>query len=421
MANPPTNVSVAATAPGTNEITPQIEDNIIAGAVATETSRAVATEGSLSNSLVALTGTVTSQGSAISTNSTTLGSLQASLTTLTGTITSQGSTLVSNGSAVTAVQASVTTLTATVSTQGSTLASTGSAVSTVQTSLTSLTGTVASQGSFITTNGSAIGSLQATIATTEKTANKGIASGYAALDATAKIPLVQLPASVIGSNHYIGMWNASTNSPTLTSGTSTAGAGGYYVVSTAGSTTLDGLNVWGVGDWVIFNGTVWQKLDGQANPVSSVAGRQGSVILAVTDVSGALASNSGTATSLLLSADPAVALGAATKQYVDAKVVSAPYVRSTYTASGTLATTDNLSLVTSSTAVTMTLANGTVDNHPQLIKQFGPGSVSVSGTFDGTMQTITLSTLVPSSSNSGSLYSSVTTRWIAASNTYIVE
>lgn len=54
-----------------------------------------------------------------------------------------------------------------------------------------------------------------------------------------------------------GNWNASTNSPTLASGVGSQGE--YYVVSVAGTTTLDGISVWNVNDWVIFNGTVWEK------------------------------------------------------------------------------------------------------------------------------------------------------------------
>jgi hypothetical protein len=59
---------------------------------------------------------------------------------------------------------------------------------------------------------------------------------------------------------YQGTWDASSNSPTLTSGVGTKGY--YYVVSVAGSTNLDGTTLWGVGDWAVFNGTAWQKVDG---------------------------------------------------------------------------------------------------------------------------------------------------------------
>jgi len=66
--------------------------------------------------------------------------------------------------------------------------------------------------------------------------------------------------NAIGALNYKGTWNASTNNPTLTSGVGTKGD--YYVVSVAGSTSLDGETLWGVGDWAAFNGSIWQKIDG---------------------------------------------------------------------------------------------------------------------------------------------------------------
>lgn len=66
--------------------------------------------------------------------------------------------------------------------------------------------------------------------------------------------------NVIGALNYKGTWNASTNTPTLASGVGTKGD--YYVVSVAGSTNIDGQTLWGVGDWIVFNGTVWQRVDG---------------------------------------------------------------------------------------------------------------------------------------------------------------
>jgi|GEM_PF-6088045 len=59
---------------------------------------------------------------------------------------------------------------------------------------------------------------------------------------------------------FQGSWNASTNTPTLTSGVGTQGH--YYIVSVAGSTDLDGITDWEVGDWAIYSTTsVWQRLD----------------------------------------------------------------------------------------------------------------------------------------------------------------
>jgi len=66
--------------------------------------------------------------------------------------------------------------------------------------------------------------------------------------------------NAIGALNYKGTWNASTNNPTLTS--SVGNKGDYYVVSVAGSTNLDGTTLWGVGDWAVFNGSIWEKVDG---------------------------------------------------------------------------------------------------------------------------------------------------------------
>ena len=65
-----------------------------------------------------------------------------------------------------------------------------------------------------------------------------------------------------GALIYIGVWNASTNSPALASGTGTVG--NYYIVSVAGTTNLDGITDWAVGDWAVFSDLptdAWQKID----------------------------------------------------------------------------------------------------------------------------------------------------------------
>ena len=85
-----------------------------------------------------------------------------------------------------------------------------------------------------------------------------------------------------GGVEYQGTWNASTNTPTLTSSVGTQGH--YYVVSVAGSTNLNGITDWALGDWAIFNGTVWQKVD-NTDAVISVNGQTGIVALTTTDIS----------------------------------------------------------------------------------------------------------------------------------------
>ena len=121
----------------------------------------------------------------------------------------------------------------------------------------------------------------------------GVANGLATLDATGKLTASQLPSSIVGAMLFIGTWNASTNSPTLANGTGTKG--NYYVVSTAGTTSfvgVDGLTVsqWNVGDIIVYDGTNWDKIDGQSSEVVSVAGRTGAVTLSSSDISGLAAS-----------------------------------------------------------------------------------------------------------------------------------
>ena len=69
--------------------------------------------------------------------------------------------------------------------------------------------------------------------------------------------------NAIGALNYKGSWDASTNTPTLTSSVGTKGD--YYVVSVAGTTNLNGIALWSVGDWATFNGSIWQKIDGSTS------------------------------------------------------------------------------------------------------------------------------------------------------------
>jgi hypothetical protein len=111
------------------------------------------------------------------------------------------------------------------------------------------------------------------------TSEKAQPLGVATLDASGKVPTSQIPMQ--GDLNYQGTWNASTNTPTLVSSTGTKGY--YYVVDVAGSTNLNGITDWQVGDWAIFNGSVWQKVD-NTDAVSSVNGQTGTVVLTTTNI-----------------------------------------------------------------------------------------------------------------------------------------
>jgi hypothetical protein len=86
---------------------------------------------------------------------------------------------------------------------------------------------------------------------------------------------------VSGALVYQGTWNASTNTPTLTSSIGTKGY--YYLVSVAGSTNLNGITSWNVNDWAVFDGSVWEKVDNNQT-VISVNGQTGAVVLTAANV-----------------------------------------------------------------------------------------------------------------------------------------
>ena len=118
------------------------------------------------------------------------------------------------------------------------------------------------------------------------TSARGAASGVASLGSDGKIPTSQLPDSVVGSLEYKGTFNA-------TSGSTISGLekGWYYICATAGSKNPDGTtgpsDGYEVGDWAVYNGTSWDKID-NSDKVSSVNGKTGAVTLSVADISGAV-------------------------------------------------------------------------------------------------------------------------------------
>ena len=115
-----------------------------------------------------------------------------------------------------------------------------------------------------------LGDLNGTINTVTTAITKGNSTNDTTVATTAFVQNVigTIPAGLV----FQGTWNASTNTPTLTSGSGTTG--NFYIVSVAGSTNLDGITDWQVGDWAVFieQGArdQWEKID-----KSSVLGGSG--------------------------------------------------------------------------------------------------------------------------------------------------
>jgi hypothetical protein len=188
------------------------------------------------------------------------------------------------------------------------------------------------------------------IPTTEKAAALGVAT----LDAGGTVPLSQIPASIQGGVSYQGTWNASTNTPTLSNGVGTKGY--YYVVSVAGSTNLDGITSWNVGDWAIFNGTVWQKVD-NTDAVTSVNGYTGTVVLTNTDISG---------------------FGTMSTQNANSVAITGGTINGT-TIGATTATTGAFTTATASTSVTTPIVQATNSGGLSLKNSAGTTQISMGG------------------------------------------
>lgn len=98
-------------------------------------------------------------------------------------------------------------------------------------------------------------------------------NGYAGLDTNAKIPSSLLPDSVLGQLEYKGTF-------TPTAYPSSPEKGWFYI--SIGNGTIGGVD-FQVGDWAVFNGSTWDKVD-NTDAVMSVNGKLGVVILNGTEI-----------------------------------------------------------------------------------------------------------------------------------------
>jgi hypothetical protein len=85
------------------------------------------------------------------------------------------------------------------------------------------------------------------------TSEKGAANGVASLDATGKIPIGQIPDTAANGVDYKGTWDCSGGVyPT------NPAKGDYYICTVAG--TISSVD-YQIGDWLVFNGSTWDKVD----------------------------------------------------------------------------------------------------------------------------------------------------------------
>jgi hypothetical protein len=113
--------------------------------------------------------------------------------------------------------------------------------------------------------------------TPENVLNKGVNNGYCGLDAGGKVPISNLPSTLL---KYQSAWSPITNTPTLTNN-DVSKAGYVYIISEEGD--LFGKE-WGLGDWLVYNADgVIEKSD-NSDDVMSVNGKVGIIVLNADDI-----------------------------------------------------------------------------------------------------------------------------------------
>jgi len=187
--------------------------------------------------------------------------------------------------------------------------------------------------------------------------------------------ITSISTNASSATTYQGTWNASTNTPTLVSSVGTAGY--YYVVSVAGTTSLNGINLWSVGDWAVFNGSAWEKVLGSSSEAFNnitVTGLTGymyangtsqvtaSTTIPVTSLSGlgtgvatALAVNTGTAGAFVVNGG---ALGTPSSGIVT-NLTGTASININGTVGATTPTTGAFTTISASGVITSTVTTGT--------------------------------------------------------------
>jgi hypothetical protein len=190
----------------------------------------------------------------------------------------------------------------------------------------------------------------------------GAAGGVATLDSGGKIPVSQLPNSVM---EFKGTWSAATNTPTLANGT--GNAGDVYEVSDAGTVNFGAGGIaFAVGDYVVYDGATWQYSSGQKGTITSVA----LTVPSAFSVSGSPITTSGTL---------AVTATGDTTQYIagDGSLITFPVAGQ----SGTLVREVRNTTGATLTKGTIVYISGATGNKPTVSKAIATGDSTSAQTF----------------------------------------
>jgi len=151
-------------------------------------------------------------------------------------------------------------------------------------------------GNLFPTDTAAIAAIQAEVDALELSKqdliDKGVANGYASLDSSTKVPINELPDSILGALKFKGTFNGTTGIVTSSDlainglpipAAAPANEGWFFITNVAGNYNVNGITGWVVGDWPVSLGTAWAKVD-NTDSVVSVNTQTGVVSLTTVDV-----------------------------------------------------------------------------------------------------------------------------------------
>ena len=244
-------------------------DNTLQGNIDTEASTRSSADTALQGQIDSNDTDIATNAANIATNTTNISSNDTDISGLDTRLTTAEGNITSNDTDITGLDNRLTTAEGNISSNDTDIATNASNIATNATD-------IATNVTNIASNDTDISNLQSG---KQDISEKNQANGYAPLDSGAKIPIANLPDSVVGQVEYQGTWNASTDTPTLPSASTVKGH--YYVVSVGG--TYETIT-YAIGDWIISNGVAWEKID-NTDAVTTVFGRLGAIVANESDYS----------------------------------------------------------------------------------------------------------------------------------------
>ena len=134
--------------------------------------------------------------------------------------------------------------------------------------------------------------VDALILNKQNISEKGHANGYASLDSSTKVPINELPDSILGALKFKGLFNGATGIVTSSDlainglpipAATPANEGWFFITTVAGNYNVSGITNWQIGDWPVSIGTAWAKVD-NTDAVVSVNAQTGVVVLTTADI-----------------------------------------------------------------------------------------------------------------------------------------